>query len=132
MRADGIGLHKFKGDRTERGCGAVFCGKGSLALMHAEIKERIEPGVKIARPSQAVSGGACGRGVFANMMNNGNRGAGLALQGAEVSKQGSNLPGNIFIDGMHAHQRIEQEQCRFVNVQGRFKPVLMVGAIQAE
>jgi hypothetical protein len=66
------------------------------------------------------------------MMDYSNRRAGLALQGAEVSKQGSNLPGNIFIDGMHAYQWIEQEQRRFVSVQRRFKPVLMVGAIQAE
>jgi hypothetical protein len=51
MRADGIGLHQLKGYWPERGCGAVFCGKSSLALMHAKIQKRIEPGVKIARTS---------------------------------------------------------------------------------
>jgi hypothetical protein len=65
-------------------------------------------------------------------MNQSDRNAGLPLQHTQVTEQRCDLAGDIFIDGMDSHQRIEDEKHRVMDANGGFKPVLIIGTIQTE
>ena len=78
----------------------MFGGKHQLAMVPAQVEERIDPGVKIGGASQTVTSAAMNGDIFASMMNQSNSDARLALKQAQVAEQCGDLAGRVFIDGM--------------------------------
>jgi len=80
MSAGGVGLRELEGDGSERRSRPVLGGEGELVVMFPQVQEGIEPGVEIRRAAQAVSGAGGGRDVFADVVDERDGGAGLALE----------------------------------------------------
>ena len=78
----------------------MFSGKHQLAMVSAQVEERIDPGVKIGGTTQTVTGAAIDGDVFASMVDQRNGHSGFALEQAEVAEQCGDLAGRVFIDGM--------------------------------
>ena len=110
----------------------MFGGKHQLAMMPAQVEERIHPRIKIGGTAQAVTGAAMSGDAFFRMVDQGNGRAGLALQNAEVTEQCGDLAGRVFIDGMKADQGIEDEKNRAVKHEGGLEPLLIGEAVQAQ
>ena len=110
----------------------MFGGKQELAVMMAQIEKRIDPGIKIGGASQAVTGAAIGREILARMVDYANRGAGLALEQAEITEQGGDLARRVFIDGMKPDQGIEKEKDRTMELERGLEALLISEAVQAE
>ncbi len=78
----------------------MFSRKHQLAMVPAQVEERIDPGVKIGGASQTVTGTAIDGDIFASMVDQSNSDACLALKQAQVAEQCGDLAGRVFIDGM--------------------------------
>jgi hypothetical protein len=128
----GLGLDKLESHRTESRSGAVFSGKEPLPLMTTEIKERVHPCIEVSGTAQGVAWPGRSRSIFSNVVDKSNRGAGFPLQTSQESKECGNLAGDVLINRMNTDQRIKDEQRWPVRQQRCFKPVLMIGPVQAE
>ena len=47
----------------------MFGGKHQLAMVSAQVEERIDPGIKIGTTAQTVTGATIDGNVFASMMD---------------------------------------------------------------
>src|ERR671922_2745206 len=101
-------------------------------MVPAQVEKRIDPGVKIGRAAQTVTGAAIGGYVFARMMDERNGRARLALQEAEVSEQCGDLAGGVFIDRMKANQGIENEKNGTMEHERGFEALLIGSAVQTQ
>src|SRR4030042_5319434 len=125
------GFSQIESQWTKTGSGTMVDGESQLATAALKIEERIDPGIKIGRSAQAVSGSG-GRGLFARVMDDQDRDTGLTLQGSQAAEQGGHLTGYILIRGVKTGQGIKDQQGRTTKPHRGCKPVLIAGAIQVE
>jgi hypothetical protein len=60
---------QFQGQRPSAGSGPVLGRKLKLAVMAAQVEERIDPGIKVGGATETVAGSARGRDLFSAMVN---------------------------------------------------------------
>lgn len=96
------------------------------------MARHITPGVQVPRAAQRLAVRAAGAGVFAQMVDEDEREAVLALERAELAEERGDFPGRVLIDPMQAHKRVEQEEARVIAVEGGAQPGAIARGIEAE
>src|SRR5262252_2091099 len=71
-------------------------------------------------------------GALAGMMHERNGSAVTTLQAAQIGQQGSDLRGDILVDGMQAHERIEHEEYGLEASNGRLQRLLVLLVVQSK
>jgi hypothetical protein len=71
-------------------------------------------------------------GALAGMVDEGDSGVVVALQGAEIGQERGDLTGGILIDRIQAHKRVEDEEFWLQVGNGGLQGLLMFSAIEAQ
>src|SRR5262249_34463386 len=82
-----------------------------LLTVAAEIEIGIAPSVQFRRSPQRLSATFMG-GALAGMVDESNRGVMVTLQRAQISEERRDFTGDILIDPVQAHERVEDRELR--------------------
>jgi hypothetical protein len=113
------------------GCGAVLdCEVQALAVA-TQIEIGIAPSVQLGGSPERLTT-ALMRGTLTGMMHESDGGMVVALQRAQIGEQRCNLAGEVLIDGVQAHERVEDQQRRTQLRNSGAQRLAVFGAIEPE
>jgi hypothetical protein len=113
------------------GC-AMLDGEEKFTAMSAEIEVAVAPGVEIAGPAQALAGRRRGSAILARVMDDDDGEIELALQSPEISEEGRDIAGVVFVDPVQADEGVEEQQARPQLAHGLEEATLIAIQIEAQ
>jgi hypothetical protein len=94
---------------VDSGRGTMLDCKVEVLSLSAQIEVGVAPGMQFRGSAQCLATAlvAC---TLASVVHEGNRGTMVALLGPQEAEQGSNLAGDVLVDGVQAHKGVEDEE----------------------
>ena len=95
-----------------------------------EIRRGVRPGMEVGAAPQGLS--ELSAGALTHVVDDGDRDGVLTLELAQQAEQTRDICGAVFIDAMHAHERVQEQQRGSELLQGRSKPALIIHEIEPD
>ena len=111
--------------------GAALDAQLQLLTVATQIQIGVAPGVQFRGAAQRLAATLMG-GALASMMHERDGGMVIALQAAQIGKQGGDFRGDVLIDAMQAHHRVKQGKERPEKSHGRLQGLLVLLAIEPQ
>ena len=121
---------ELEGERLEGGRASVFECELEAVTLADEVGAGVGPGVQVGAAAQRLT--ELGAGALADVVDDGDGGGVFTLEVSELTEEGRDVGGAVFVEMMEAHEGIEQDEPGLEALQGGVQTNQIVRGVEEQ